>query len=196
MAKNSSSPMNLRMMVYASLFTALIIIGSYISIPAVPVPIVLADFFIMAAGLFLGYKWGLTSVLLWLFLGALGLPVFAGGKAGLAVFMSPTGGFLWGYVLLALAVGFISGRGKPSLLRNVIALLVGNILMFAVGLPWLKMIMHMNWTAALAGGLIPFIPGNIIKMVVAAILGQVLLPRFRQTMQSASIQPSKSEDDQ
>ena len=91
MSKNTVSNFNLRMTVYCALFTALIIIGGYISIPIPvgPVPIVLADFFVMITGLFLGLKYGLISTALYLALGALGMPVFAGGGAGLAVLVGP-----------------------------------------------------------------------------------------------------------
>lgn len=195
MAKNTYDPMNLRMTVYSALFTALIIIGGYIAIPIGPVPIVLADFFVMLAGLFLGWKWGLASVVLYVFLGTLGLPVFAGGKAGLAVLMGPTGGFLPGYMLMVLVIGLIAGRGKSSVLRNVIALTAGNILLFVVGIPWLKMNLHLSWPAALAMGLTPFVPGNIIKIIAAAVLGRILLPRFRQTIPDTGLSTSNTEDE-
>ena len=185
----TGSPMNLRLTVYSALFTTLIIIGGYISIPIGPVPIALADFFVALAGLFLGWRWGLASVLLWLFLGALGLPVFAGGKAGLAVFMGPTAGFFLGYILLVLAVGFLTGQGKPSWLRNTVALIVGFVLLYPPGVLWLKTLLNMNWTAALTAGFFPFIPGTIIKLGAAVALGQTLVPRFRQALNTASIQP-------
>ena len=250
MTLQPASSMNLRMTVYSALFTALIIIGGYISIPIGPVPIALADFFVMLAGLFLGPRWGLSSVLLFLFLGALGLPVFAGGKAGLAVFMGPTGGFLPGYVLMVFAVGFLSGRGKlspdcgkqfpdrtelsadwddpssgkgnlaqpgeesitgvkassgmkpPSVVNtavaiamNAFALLIGNILLYAVGIPWLKIYLSASWTAALAAGLTPFLPGVIIKIAVVVAISQALLPRFRQSVPEVSFEPAQAEDD-
>ena len=187
--KSNASPMNLRMTVYSAMFTALIIIGGYISIPIGPVPIVLSDFFVMLAGLFLGWRWGLASVLLWLFLGAIGLPVFAGGRAGLAVFMGPTGGFLLGYVLLVLSVGFLAGTGKPSALRNTLAIIIGNALLYPVGILWLKMLLNLNWAAAISAGLLPFIPGTVIKLIAAVALGQTVLPRFRQSAFGASYKP-------
>ncbi|MGB8450779.1 MAG: biotin transporter BioY [Anaerocolumna sp.] len=182
MSKDSS--MNLRMTVYAALFTALIIIGGYLSvpIPVGPVPIVLADFFVMVTGLFLGKKWGLSSVVLYIFLGAIGLPVYASGKAGLAVLFGPTGGFLFGYLALVFAIGFISGMGKPSLLKNMTALIIGNIFLYVFGVPWLKVVMHLTWGKALAAGLIPFIPGIIIKIIVALALAQILMPQFKRTI--------------
>lgn len=190
MSKNTVSKLNLRMTIYCALFTALIIIGGYISIPIPvgPVPIVLADFFVMVTGLFLGYKYGLISTTLYLALGALGLPVFAGGGAGLAVLVGPTGGFLFGYLLVTASIGFITTKRNPSIVINLIALVIGNILLYLVGVPWLKFQMNISWAAALAAGLIPFIIGIVIKIVVASALGRVLLPRFRQTLVSASVQ--------
>lgn len=179
--------MNLRMTVYAALFTALIIIGGYISIPLPvgPVPIVLADFFVMVTGLFLGLKWGLSSVALYLSLGALGLPVFSSGTSGLAVLFGPTGGFLFGYLLLVAAVGFISSKGRPSIIKNILALLGGNILLYLMGVPWLKAVLKLGWSGALAAGLFPFVPGIIIKICVASALARLLLPRFKETLASA-----------
>ncbi len=193
MSKNTVSNFNLRMTVYCALFTALIIIGGYISIPIPvgPVPIVLADFFVMITGLFLGLKYGLISTALYLALGALGMPVFAGGSAGLAVLVGPTGGFLFGYLLVVASIGFITGKRKPSIVTNLIALVVGNILLYAIGVPWLKFQMNISWAAALAAGLIPFIIGIVIKITVASALGRVLLPRFKQTLVSASVQQAE-----
>ncbi|HZW03954.1 MAG TPA: biotin transporter BioY [Anaerolineaceae bacterium] len=181
---------DLRMTVYAALFTALIIIGGYVSIPIPvgPVPIVLADFFVMAAGLFLGVKWGLTSVALYLCLGALGLPVFSSGTSGLAILFGPTGGYLIGYLLVVAAVGLITGKGQPSTARILLALVAGNILLYAAGVPWLKAVMNLSWVGALVAGLTPFIPGIIIKIAVVSALGRLLLPRFKQTLASASLQ--------
>jgi biotin transport system substrate-specific component len=178
------------------LFTALIIIGGYISlpIPVGPVPIVLADFFVMISGMFLGFKSGLVSVGLYLALGAVGLPVFAGGTSGLAVLFGPTGGFLFGYLLVVGAVGFIMGKMKPTVPAALIALIAGNILLYALGVPWLKLILNMSRPAAVAAGLTPFIAGIVIKIAVAAAMCRVLLPRFRQTLASFSIRQSNTEE--
>jgi biotin transport system substrate-specific component len=117
-------------------------------------------------------------------LGAIGLPVFAGGKAGLAVFWGPTGGFLFGYLLAVVAVGFIMGRnkgslGKGSLVRLLLALVAGNVLLYLCGVPWLKAVTYLSWPAALGAGLAPFLPGAMIKIAAAFALGRALLPRFR-----------------
>lgn len=190
---SQNKTVNLRMMVFASLFTALIIIGGYISfpIPLSPVPIVLSDFFTMLAGLFLGASWGVASVGLFLFLGTLGLPVFAGGKAGLAVLFGPTGGFLFGYLIGALIIGLISEKGKPSFIKDLVALIVGNIIFFGMGIPWLKLVLKVTWGKALALGLLPFVLGNVIKVIIAAALIQTLRPLLKQVITN----PSQSVED-
>lgn len=195
----SVAKFNLRMTVYCALFTALIIVGGYISIPLPigPVPIVLADFFVIIAGLFLGWKYGLICVAMYLGLGALGLPVFAGGRAGLAVLVGPTGGFLFGYLLLVFAVGLISGKGKKATdATNLIALIVGNILLYLVGVPWLKVVAHLSWGASLAAGLTPFIIGIVIKIAAAVALGRVLVPRFKHKLASAAAATAADYDDE
>lgn len=176
---------SLKGIVYCALFCALIIVGGYISIPIGPVPIAFADFFVMMAALFLGPKRALASVALYLALGALGLPVFAGGKAGLAVLAGPTGGFLIGYLLLAAVAGTVAVAGRRRPWALVAALLAGNAVLYAVGVPWLKFQMGIDWAAALAAGLVPFLPGLVAKIALACVLAVPLAQRFASTMQIA-----------
>lgn len=179
MRKNK--PLDLRSIVYIALFTTLIIIGGYICIPIPfsPVPIALGDFFVLLAGFFLGASGGLSSVALFIFLGILGLPVFAGGKSGLAVLVGPTSGFIYGYLACAFIVGLISTKGKPSIIRDLLALLSGFILLFAFGVIGIKLVLALSWPKALAAGLIPFIPGNIIKAIAALIIVKAFRSKFR-----------------
>jgi biotin transport system substrate-specific component len=168
---------SLRAMVFSALFTTLIIIGSYICIPLPfsPIPIVLSDFFVMLAGLLLGASWGMASVSLFLLTGLIGLPVFSGGKAGLAVFFGPTGGYLIGYLLGAFAIGYIANLGKQrSVIKDLIALILGNILFFAAGVSWLKVFLKLTWEKSILFGLLPLIIGNIIKIIAAVILSRFL----------------------
>jgi biotin transport system substrate-specific component len=157
---------SLRVTVYASLFTALIIVGGYLSLPLPlsPVPIVLADFFVMLAGLILGAAWGGASVGIFILLGLVGLPVFAGGKAGLAVLFGPTGGFIVGYLAGAVLTGWIGGRGEPSRGKDALAIGFGFTVEFILGLIWLGVSLQVGWGQALAIGLLPFLPGTLIKM--------------------------------
>ena len=149
----------------------------------------------MLAGLFLGLRHGLISTILFLALGALGVPVFAGGNAGLAVFFGPSGGFLFGYPLMAASIGFITSKMKPTIVAHLFALIVGNMLLYSLGVPWLKFQLNMSWSAALAAGLTPFIAGAVIKIAVACALGRALLPRFKQNLISASVQHAEIENE-
>ncbi len=166
------STSSLRPTVYAALFTALIIIGGYISfpLPFSPVPIVLADFFTLLAGLALGAAWSGASVGSFLLLGLVGLPVFAGGAAGLAVFLGPTGGFLVGYLLEAVLAGFVAHWGRTALWKDLAAVVLGIVILFTLGVLWLHFSLKLDWPKTLAAGLLPFIPGTIIKAAAALLL--------------------------
>ena len=190
---SQNSTLNLRKTVYTSLFTALIIIGGYLSfpIPFSPVPVVLSDFFVMLAGLFLGATGGCASVALFVFLGILGLPVFAGGKAGLAVLMGPTGGFLIGFLIASFVIGFIAGKGKSSLLRDSIALLTGNVIIYGIGISGLKLVLKATWAKAAALAFFPFIAGAVVKIIAAVILARVLRPMLKLSF-SGSIETASA----
>lgn len=171
--------------VLACLFTALISVGAYIAVPlpGTPVPIVLQNLFIMLAALLLGPGWGLVSVLVYLVLGALGLPVFSGGTGGFARFLGPTGGYLVGYIPAVLAMGLISRMGqRRRWWRDLIALILGCAIVYAVGLPWLKAAIRGSWQKVLAGGLVPFLPGDAIKIALAVLLAGRLAALVERTL--------------
>jgi len=178
------STSNLRKTVHCALFTALIIIGAYISIPIPvgPVPIALADFFVMLTGLFMGAKYGMLIVILYLALGILGMPVFSSGGAGLAFILGPTGGFLMGYLPLVTVIGFSTPKQSYSLIRTLIGIVIGNIFLYALGIIWLRMSLDLSWGLSIASGLTPFLPGTIIKIIVALGISRTLVPAFKEKM--------------
>ena len=150
----------------AAVFAALVTVGAYIRIPVGPVPIVLANFFVILAGLLLGWRWGVTSVAIYLLLGTAGLPVFTSG-GGVAALIGPTGGYLMGYLPAAALAGAISGDGRPRLVRDIAAVAAAVLVLYAAGIPWLKLSTGMEWNAALAAGMIPFLPGDAVKAAAA-----------------------------
>lgn len=164
MDANQSS---LRQTIYASLFTALIIVGGYLSFPLPwsPVPLVLADFFLLLAALVLGPAWSTTSTGLYLLLGLIGLPVFAGGKSGIATLFGPTGGFLVGYLGATFVTGWIADHGKPTRWRDGVAVVLGLLTLFTLGLAWLGFSLKLTLVKTLAIGLLPFLPGTLIKIL-------------------------------
>jgi biotin transport system substrate-specific component len=176
----------LQMMVYASLMAALIAVGAYLHIPVGPVPIVLQNLFVLLAALLLGGRWALIAMSIYLLVGAMGIPVFAGGKGGLAHFMGPTGGYLIGFAICALITGFISERANGSLVVNILAVIVGSILVYACGVPWLKFVTGMSWTKAFAVGMLPFLIGDIIKAAAAILLARAVRPLMGRHLQTAS----------
>jgi biotin transport system substrate-specific component len=136
------------------------------------VPVTLQTLGVMLAGLVLGARLGALSVLVYLAIGAAGVPVFAGGNAGLATFAGPTGGYLIAFPIGAFVTGLIAFRGgefRPA--RAFIAAIVGGIgVVYAIGIPVLAWRAGLDLTeAARLGGLI-FLPGDLIKAGLAAVI--------------------------
>ncbi len=174
------------MSIFTALCAALIAAGAFIAIPAGPsmVPIVLQNMLAVLAGSLLGGLNGGLAALLFVFAGALGLPVFSGGRGGFAHLLGPTGGFLTGYIIAAFAAGFIAGR--PSLsekkskrivfVRICLATLAGFIILYVPGVLWFMYSRKASLGATMAACVIPFIPGDCIKMVLTVILSLKLRP--------------------
>ena len=172
----------LRMVVLASLMAALTAVGAYIYVPIGPVPIILSTLFVILSGLLLGSRWGLTSMALYLLVGAIGLPVFAGGKGGFAHFMGPTGGYLFGYLCASWITGFISERSRGGMILDILAVIIGSLALYALGVPWLKMVTQMSWTKALMVGVLPFLIGDAIKASVVLILARSVRPILKRQL--------------
>jgi len=154
-----------------SLFAALIAGGSFVKIPLPfsPIPIVMQNLFTVLSGLVLGPVLGSAAVALYLFAGALGLPVFSGVGGGIARFASPTGGYLIGYCLAALSAGLVAGQPNKdaSLFRIVLAATLGFLIVYIPGLLWLYRFME-SWPKTFTGGFFPFLIGDVIKIALAA----------------------------
>ena len=185
--------MKLRTLIVTALFAALIVGGSYIAFPLGPVPLTLQTLFVLLAGVLGGAKVGFTAVAVYLTLGVLGLPVFYGGSGGVGHLFSPTGGFL--LALLAAAplagaiseVGFRREKSKGyQLLFITLGAVAGTIAIFAIGIPFLKLFLKVAWREALLIGLIPFIVGDLIKLVAVVLLGNVFALRIREFIKSGA----------
>ncbi len=168
--------LKLRLIVLASFMTALMAVGAYIHVPIGPVPIVLTNLFVLLSGLLLGSLWALASTSLYVLLGAIGLPVFYGAKGGMAHILGPTGGYLGGFIIASFFTGLISEKSRNSIRGDIIAVIVGSILIYCLGLPWLKLITKMSWTKIFMLGMIPFLPGDTIKAILAIILVRSVRP--------------------
>jgi biotin transport system substrate-specific component len=177
----------LRWLVLASLMAALTAVGAYIHVPIGPVPIVLSTLFVLLSGLLLGSRWGFVSMALYLLVGAIGIPVFAGGKGGLAHFFGPTGGYLLGYVLASWITGFISERLRGLLIFEILAVLTGSLMIYGLGVPWLKLVTQMSWPKTFMLGMVPFLIGDAVKASVAILLARSVRPILIHQKQSLSL---------
>ena len=164
---------------FTALFAALIACGTFIAIPIGPVPIVLQNLFALLAGLVLGPLSGGAAVMLYLLAGIIGIPVFAGFTGGITRFASPTGGFLAGYLCMAVLAGLIAGNPKEKIsgTRIIIAAAAGLLVVYVPGIFWLKISTGLSWGKTMAAGFIPFVPGDVIKGITAVLIA----PRLRKT---------------
>ncbi len=145
-----------------------ITLGSYVEVPFYPVPMTLQTIAVLGTGLALGLRLGATAIGSFLALGALGLPVFAGGKGGLAVLAGPTGGYLIGFALAVVFCGWAHNRGwTKGLLGISLVALFGAALVYPTGLVQLGVLF--GWDKPiLEWGLYPFVLGDLTKALLAA----------------------------
>lgn len=133
-----------------------------------PVPITGQTLGVLLIGAAYGLSLGTLTLLVYLVVGTMGFGVFAGGGAGWATLTGATAGYLFGFVLAAALVGYLAQRGwTRSFATTALAMLLGNVLIYLPGLLWLRQLAP-DWPTTLAWGLIPFIPGDVVKLVLAA----------------------------
>lgn len=165
------------MTLLTSLFTALIAAGTFIKIPFIPVAMTLQTLFVFLTGLLLPPLNASLSVLLYIILGLIGLPIFTSG-GGPAALLSPTGGFIFGFLIAAFVGSILSKKKHDSILYNIFVVLIMEIIVYAIGLPWLKIKLATSWQRAFVVGLVPFIFGDAVKIGVASISAKPLYPEF------------------
>ena len=170
-----------RRVVFISLFAAFISVGAVIAIPvgSGTVPIVLQNMFAVLSGVLLGGFAGFFSTLIWFFAGLIGLPVFSGGRSGIAHILGPTGGFIFGYILSALLAGIIAGRPRSkenasSIVRIIFASIVAFVVLYIPGIFHFMILTKRSLSSTLAACVVPFIPGDIIKCILTIIIAKKL----------------------
>ncbi len=142
-----------------------------INLPFTPVPITGQTFAVLLAGASLGSLAGGASQLLYVALGAAGLPFYANGESGWEVVTGATGGYLVGFIAAAYVVGLLAERRQDRAIASAVpAFLTGSVVIYLFGVPWLGHIVDVSWTEAAALGLTPFIIGDLIKAAVAGTL--------------------------
>ncbi|MCC2826614.1 biotin transporter BioY [Laedolimicola ammoniilytica] len=183
-SKNGTKKLTTYQLTLTAVMAAVICVLGPISmaIPISPVPISLASMAVYLAVTVLGMKLGTLSCLIYLLLGLVGLPVFSGGSAGAAKLFGPTGGYLVGYLFLALIAGAFVGRYTENKWKSIafaaLGMVLGTMVLYALGTAWLAYSAGMDFQAALWAGVIPFIPGDLVKMVIAVLLGSAVRGRL------------------
>jgi len=167
---------NLKPLIFAALFAALTAAVSPFKIPLgfTPVPITLQTLVVLMSGAMLGPYYGALAMILYVVVGVLGLPVFAGGGSGIGALLGPTGGYLFSYFIAAFAVGkVLQLRKKPKYLDYVIAMILGTVIIYAFGAGWaLVVVPGLTVIAVLTGWVLPFIIGDTIKLLAAAYISK------------------------
>ncbi len=158
---------DLMLVVSGALFVALLA-QVKILLPFTPVPLTGQTFAVLLVGATLGSKRGAASMVFYTALGAFGLPVFAGGASGMAYLSGATLGYLVGFVAAAYLIGMLAERGLERNLRtSLLPFLAGTLVIYFFGAGWLAVLFGVE--KALALGVVPFLVGDVIKMVLAAL---------------------------
>lgn len=150
--------------------SALIGLGAQVSVPMVPVPMTLQTLAILIVGFSYGARLGGLTLLAYLAEGAAGLPVFAGGHAGLAYMAGPTAGFLAGFVAMAMLAGLAADRGIRGLVPTALVALAASAALYLPGLAWPALVMGKTMPELLSGWMLPFLAGDALKAVIAALV--------------------------
>jgi biotin transport system substrate-specific component len=142
-----------------------------IKLPFTPVPITGQTFAVVLVGASLGAVRGTASLMLYLWLGVLGAPIYAHHDHGWSVITSASGGYIVGFVLAAAVTGILAERNWDKTVSSAIAaMLTGNVIIYLVGLPWLAVVLNTDLEKTLEYGLYPFVPGDVFKLYLAAAL--------------------------
>lgn len=164
-------------LIKCAIFSSLMCVSAYIAIPIPfsPVLVTAQTAVILISAVILGTKRSFVSALIYIALGAVGLPVFSGGKGGLGIIFSPTGGYVWGFLVAVLVVGIMSRNRTKSVPKNFFVMLLGAVIIDVCGSVQFALVSNTTFLKALLLTAIPFIPTDIIKALLSSILVKYLI---------------------
>jgi biotin transport system substrate-specific component len=165
-------------------FIATITLGAYVRIPLpfTPVPLTLQTFFVLLSSAFLGIKLGLFTQFFYIFLGLIGIPVFTGEFSGALYLLGPTAGYLLGFIFATIFIPNLLNRLRASFLLVILVFSLASILILLFGVIWLKISLSLSWASSFLIGFAPFIPGDLVKSIIASLLFCRLKPRVGQIL--------------
>ena len=165
-------------LVLMALFAAITCVLAPISIPIGPVPISITMLVLFISVYVLGWKRGTITYIVYLLIGMVGLPVFSGFTGGPAKLAGPTGGYIIGFIIMAVIAGLVIDNCHKSWIQFV-GMIVGTIICYLFGTIWFCIVADYTFKAALAVCVIPFIPADLVKMIIAMIIGPMIKKRIR-----------------
>ncbi|MEH6945031.1 biotin transporter BioY [Bacillus sp. JJ722] len=182
----------LKFLILTALFAAIIGLLAQVSIPIPPVPFTGQTLAVGLAATILGARYGTLSVLLYILLGIVGIPVFSSMTSGLGIVLGPTGGYIVGFIPAAFLTGLYIEKTKLNFTNAMIANTIGMIVALVFGTVWLKLSSDLTWITAILSGAAPFIVLGLVKAALASYLGVIirnrlmtarLLPHYSTEMQ-------------
>ena len=171
---NAKSSLTVSQIAVIGVMTAATCVLAPLSLPIGPVPISLTNLVIYFSLYTLGTMKGTISYLVYLLLGLVGLPVFSGFTSGPGKLFGPTGGYLIGFIFLALIQGFAMKYFDRKLIPTIIGMLIGMAVCYIFGTVWLAKLMSLSFKEGLFMGVIPYLPGDAVKIIIAVIVGPKL----------------------
>ena len=159
-----------------SLFTALLCISGPITIPIPisPIPLSLATFIIYFSANLLGWKNSLYCCFIYFLIGLSGIPVFSGFSSGISKLLGATGGYLIGYFFLAFFTGFFAEKFPNSIKLQFLGMIIGTVFLNFFGTLWLSVLTYTTFLQAAFSAVVPFLPGDVLKMIAAVLIAPVL----------------------
>lgn len=168
-----------------AVMAAVIAVVSPFTLPIGPVPITLANLVVYLSVYLLGWKRGCAATLVYILLGAVGMPVFSGFAGGLGKLAGPTGGYIVGYIPLALITGLFLAKFPRNRWMQLLGMVIACMVLYALGTAWFCVVTGKGLAAALGLCVIPFLPGDFAKAVAAMIVG----PMVRERLDKAGLAP-------
>lgn len=165
------------------MITAVTCILAPLSIPIGPVPVSLTNLVIYFGLYILGWKKGTISYCVYLLIGLVGVPVFSAFTAGPQKLLGPTGGYLIGFIPMAVIAGIFIEKSRRKAALSLVGMILGTVVCYGFGTAWLAVSAHMDFRAALAVGTLPFLAGDLLKMLLAV----VIAPQIYNALQRADL---------
>lgn len=161
-------------LVFTAMFAAIIAVCSILSIPIGEVPVTLQTFAVCLSAAVLGWKRGTLSVLVYVLLGAVGVPVFAGMSGGVGILAGPTGGYIIGFIPAALIIGLAADKWERRALPLTLAMALGVLVCYAIGTVWFMVVTGMHLGESLMLCVVPFLIPDAVKIALAMVLSNRL----------------------